>query len=142
MSDKCSRWRRRMAEQGRCPHCGKPCAPYYECHNRRFSKRINRVLLILEDCGALRREWKGRGHSVLWLSAGKDSGYVGKVSGRSGDKRLLPKIRDKPQTDEDLESIFIAILRDAGKPMTEQEISTEFAKQRLSKSRRTVELLT
>ncbi len=39
-TDKHSRYRLKQQEAGRCPHCGKPCAPYYECATRRFQKRL------------------------------------------------------------------------------------------------------
>jgi hypothetical protein len=38
--DKYGRYRARMRSSGRCPHCGKPCAPFYECETRRFYKRM------------------------------------------------------------------------------------------------------
>jgi hypothetical protein len=37
--DKQSRWRLRCREEGRCDHCGKPCAPYAACEDRRREKR-------------------------------------------------------------------------------------------------------
>mgnify|MGYP001572816278 FL=1 len=38
--DKHSRYRVKQQECGRCPHCGEPCAPYYECEARRFYKKL------------------------------------------------------------------------------------------------------
>lgn len=32
--------RRRLRDKGLCPHCGQPCAPYYECAARRERKRL------------------------------------------------------------------------------------------------------
>jgi hypothetical protein len=43
-TDKHSRWRQKMVSEGRCPHCGKPCEPFYECEQRRANKKINRIL--------------------------------------------------------------------------------------------------
>jgi hypothetical protein len=37
--NKQTRYRRKIREQGRCAHCGKPCAPYAECAERRAYKR-------------------------------------------------------------------------------------------------------
>lgn len=38
--DKYDRYRVRNIRSGRCPHCGRPCRPYYECAARRRYKRI------------------------------------------------------------------------------------------------------
>lgn len=37
--NKQTKYRRKMAECGRCPHCGKPCEPYYACDERRKAQR-------------------------------------------------------------------------------------------------------
>lgn len=42
--DKWARYRHRLIADGRCPHCGQPCAPYYECEYRRFYKQLMEVL--------------------------------------------------------------------------------------------------
>jgi len=42
--DKHSRWRQKMVSEGKCPHCGEPCEPFYECANRRVNKKINLFL--------------------------------------------------------------------------------------------------
>jgi len=36
--DKWQRYRVKLVAAGRCPHCGKPCAPYRECEERRQKK--------------------------------------------------------------------------------------------------------
>jgi hypothetical protein len=36
---KSNNYRQRCRLDGRCPHCGKPCAPYAECADRREYKR-------------------------------------------------------------------------------------------------------
>jgi hypothetical protein len=38
--DKYGAYRARRRASGCCPHCGQPCAPYYECEARRFYKRL------------------------------------------------------------------------------------------------------
>lgn len=40
--DKYKRYRQKMLDQGRCPHCGIICEPYTECAARRESKRLSR----------------------------------------------------------------------------------------------------
>ena len=48
--DKQQRYRQKCISEGRCPHCGKPCAPYYECEVRRLYKSFDYTLtrLVLE----------------------------------------------------------------------------------------------
>ena len=67
--DKYQRRRQKLAAEGCCPHCGKPCAPFVECEERRAYKR----------------------------KKAKDKTLVHKASGRPGDKRFLPK--PKPEYD-------------------------------------------
>lgn len=38
--NKHQRYREKCISEGRCPHCGKPCAPFHECYERRFYKRF------------------------------------------------------------------------------------------------------
>jgi hypothetical protein len=38
--NKYQRYRRRCKSRGNCPHCGQPCAPYYECAERRAYKSL------------------------------------------------------------------------------------------------------
>lgn len=37
--NKHQRYRQKCISEGRCPHCGKPCAPYYTCEERRNYKK-------------------------------------------------------------------------------------------------------
>lgn len=48
-------YRMRQAQAGRCPHCGKPSAPYYECAERRMKKRQLTVLRELRRAGEIVR---------------------------------------------------------------------------------------
>ena len=57
--DKQARYRRKMYLEGKCPHCGKLCAPYSECQERRNSKRIAHVLGRLVKLGELIRVSRG-----------------------------------------------------------------------------------
>ncbi len=40
--NKHKRYRQKCIRDGRCPHCGKSCAPFYECEERRKYKRLSR----------------------------------------------------------------------------------------------------
>lgn len=51
--DKYARYRVKQQEVGRCPHCGKPCAPYYECNDRRFYKRVMSALRKMVRLGII-----------------------------------------------------------------------------------------
>ena len=42
--DKHKRYRLKMQALGRCPHCGRPCAPFAECAERREAVRLRRNL--------------------------------------------------------------------------------------------------
>lgn len=42
-SKKQVKWQQQRIREGRCPHCGQPCAPYYECEERRAAKRARYV---------------------------------------------------------------------------------------------------
>lgn len=35
-------YRARLKASGKCPHCGKPCAPFFECPERREYKNAHR----------------------------------------------------------------------------------------------------
>ena len=35
-------YRRRCQAKGLCPHCGKPCAPFFECETRREQRAVRR----------------------------------------------------------------------------------------------------
>jgi len=37
---KLARYYLRRVSEGCCPHCGKPCAPYYQCEERREKDRL------------------------------------------------------------------------------------------------------
>lgn len=42
-------YRQKRISEGKCPHCGKSCAPFYECEERREYKRISRKGEIIPD---------------------------------------------------------------------------------------------
>lgn len=47
--DKQAAYRDRMQTAGLCPHCGKPCAPFSECEERRERKRLLRIWRTQEE---------------------------------------------------------------------------------------------
>ena len=65
VNDKHSRYRQKMISEGRCPHCGKLCLPFYECQERRVGKTIRRYL----------KEAVGKGEIKVSYSPGKQNIY-------------------------------------------------------------------
>ena len=61
LSTKQKRYRRRKVAENVCPHCGKLCAPYYACHDRRYKKRMCYILNRMADLGEIRKIGQGRG---------------------------------------------------------------------------------
>jgi len=60
--DKHGRYRRKCLLNRRCPHCGKPCAPYSECEERRAYKRTRNEIKIWVKIGALSKLGHGKYH--------------------------------------------------------------------------------
>lgn len=95
--DKYQRYKQKCVSEGRCPHCGKPCAPFYECDERRIYKKANRTLQYLVNLGIItktrhsngRNTYKGVASSPKLI--GRQQGYVTK----STDCRHLPRIGKK-----------------------------------------------
>jgi len=50
------KYRQKLIAQGLCPHCGKPCSPYYECKKRRWEHGINRALRELIKDGLVGKD--------------------------------------------------------------------------------------
>ena len=122
---KAAAWKARQVAMGRCPHCGKPCAPYRECERRRFTRRFYRSARILEKLGLIIVE-RINGRAAIYKSTGK----VGKVreynSGREGDRRLLPRIGKKPI--DNIEEIILRIAEEHLEPFTTSQIVKEVGK--------------
>lgn len=58
--DKWSRYRRKCQDEGRCPHCGKKCWPWYECEERRWKKKLGAILSELVRRGEIERTADGK----------------------------------------------------------------------------------
>lgn len=52
-SNKYSRYRQKCISEGGCPHCGKPCAPFFECAERRAFKLMGLYLRKLIKDGEI-----------------------------------------------------------------------------------------
>lgn len=95
--DKYQRYKQKCVSEGRCPHCGKPCAPYYECDERRAYKKSDRALQSLVNLGIVTKTRQSNGQNTYRGVAsppkliGRQRGYVIK----SIDCRHLPRIRKK-----------------------------------------------
>ena len=118
--NKYQRYRLKNTAQGRCPHCGKSCAPYYECEDRRLNKKVYRTLNRMVLSGELTQEgdlYKKEKHEP-WIKI-RCLSYNTKLE----DRRNLPRIGKQYV---DLETICVEILREAGKPLAAAEIDKRF----------------
>ena len=57
--NKHQRYRQKCITEGRCPHCGEPCAPFYECFKRRIGKLIGGELNRLVRINVLQKISRG-----------------------------------------------------------------------------------
>lgn len=132
--DKNKRWQQKQVESGRCPHCGKPCAPFYECWERRESKKLNRLLKRWVACGFLGKRKDGH-WSIYWVIDQSKSEDIVTYKKSEDDCRDLPRIGKQYF---DFDEIFVTVLEKEGRPMTEKEILDQSLKvmTAIKKSRR------
>lgn len=120
-----------MAE-GRCWHCGKPCAPYYECKERRLYKQLTYYLDRMIALGTITKHRPGISvtyavaHGVQDLSDKSRSSY----SHRPDDRRCLPRLNGKPI---DVQLLIIEALQAHG-ALSEKELSAAVAR-RITKAK-------
>lgn len=130
MMDKHQRYRRKCMAEGRCPHCGKPCAPYAECEERRTYKRISVALRRMHSVGLVKRVKRG-----VYKGTPKEqfAVFVTKVSGRKGDRRFLPKLGAKPTNPEELiMELAVSLARkNPDRTITIRQVEEAFGKERL-----------
>lgn len=118
--DKHKRYRLKCISEGLCPHCGKPCAPYYECDDRRFYRKSNRTLNDLVKLGFLEKTNKNgrnffkRSNKSIKIE-GRSKGYYTKPD----DIRHLPRVGKKYI---DIERLITEVCKESGKPMGENDI--------------------
>lgn len=115
--------------KGLCPRCGEQAAPYRLCSKHRFEASLARGLNKAAAAGIVEKETKGG--RVYW------SGFVG-AENIPADfvwqdyKGRKPRIGGVP-VDVGLEAM--AILKQMGRPASEEEIATAFGKLRADKKR-------
>jgi len=115
--------RQHRIDHGMCPQCGREAAPYYLCYDCRSVSSLRRTLNRMHEHGALRRERSGR--SNLWSIGERDNLDELDIRGtlligiKEGDGRLRPRMGKRPV---DLDETLFSIFRDAGKPLTEDEV--------------------
>lgn len=119
------RYRDKCIREGRCPHCGQPCAPYYECDKRRFYKKMEKCLRRLVKERVLRCE-DGR----YLHNEGSDEKFNNIVtySISPDDRRKLARIKNRPI---DLKQLLREILFAHPNGITEDNIRVELAARRL-----------
>ena len=118
--DKYQRYRAKCINEGRCPHCGKPCAPYRTCEARRERKRFLYLLRRMVAAGLL--ETNGRRGCELACRAADglaELPFREYAKGREDDRRYLPRINGKPIN---LQEIVVEALKQLGRLATVEEI--------------------
>lgn len=123
--DKHQRYRQRKIVQGKCPHCGNPCAPYYECEERRINKKMSRLLNRMVLAGLISKS-ENPGKPTLYSKEPHEPQIKIKVLEyeiKPGDRRNLPRIGKKFV---DIEDICTKILREEGAPLAIEEIEKRF----------------
>lgn len=63
---KYSRRAHKCESEGRCPHCGKPCAPFFACKERRESQRMSRILREMVNEGLVEIVSEGGGKKTIY----------------------------------------------------------------------------
>ena len=116
------RWRDKCVREGRCPHCGQPCAPYYECATRRFHKKLDNFLRRLLKAGVMRRE----GHK--YFAVAEDFSSVITYNICDEDRRHLPRRGNHPMK---VEQLLLDIIVQHPNGITEDNIRLQLAAQRL-----------
>jgi hypothetical protein len=133
--NKYQRYRQKCLREGRCAHCGKPCAPYLECDDRRTYKKINRIMRRLVECGFAERVRPG---VIKVTPDGQFAPMVMKRSGADHDKRLWPRIADMPVSVDAL--VHAAVLdvahASANRIFTEAQVEARIADIRCTYSKR------
>lgn len=134
------RYRQKQIRVGRCPHCGKLCAPHYECEERRASKKTIRLLNRMVKTGFLKKTMKGQG---CWFTVDNPNAEMPIVYERhDDDKRGMPRIGNQYI---DWSKLILSIFTEENKPMSGEEafekafrVVSDFKKQGYSEIRRGV----
>lgn len=129
--NKYTRYRQKQIKAGRCPHCGKPCAPFYECDERRMNKQVSKSLNKLIQIGlVIRTDGLYRANPIKPILSKRAMGYRTK----EGDRRRWPRIGKKYL---DIKEIMVIILREGGKPLDMGEIESRMV-QKITEIKREV----
>ena len=126
-------YRRRSIAAGKCPHCGKQSAPFYECQDRRTYKKIFRILARGAKVGAVVKI-KSKGRTTWRFPLNPAAWPAERPLKKRRDKRLLPKFGDKPFKYEKLIVELAVLRRKRQRTFTEAEIARDFAALRISAS--------
>jgi hypothetical protein len=117
--------RQHRIDHGLCPICGEEAAPFYLCHDHRTYAAFERMLNRMSERGIAKKE-KIKGKNYWSIPAGWNGPRVEDFhwNPRMGelklsDKRLRPRMGRRPI---DLEDTLVEIFREAGKPLTMEEV--------------------
>ena len=84
------RYRQKNIAQGKCPHCGKPCSPFYECEDRRNIKKLQGMLRRMAKSGII--EMKSlQGKPTIYKSLDLTKSIT-EYKTNDGDSRKFPRV--------------------------------------------------
>jgi hypothetical protein len=106
--------------KGLCPACGADAAPYYYCGECRAKNLLRRVLNKGVQAGTFQRKISDRDHRYKAYAIGNKAIPFEYREAQEGDTRLAPRRNHIPI---DIAADVERILREAGHPMTEAEIT-------------------
>lgn len=132
MTAAAKRYKAKAIAEGRCPHCGDPCAPYFYCERRRLVHRIYVSMRRAIAAGVVKKIDNGKGRRASWKFLGREYGWPSsRASGRKGDKRLWPRMDDKPvRANSVIRTLALLIAKQHGGFVTEDQISAAYVKTR------------
>ena len=90
MANKHKNYIKKCVSEGRCPHCGRFCAPFYECDERRTNRRLVYKLNRMTKAGFLEKSKGKDGKSYYSLK--DNSKKITFYKEGDGDKRRFPRL--------------------------------------------------
>ena len=117
--NKQDKYRQNQIKKGCCPHCGKPCTPYYECEERRTCKNFGHNLSHMVKIGLILRSGK------LYKVNPDESTFPKRAMGyrtKEEDRRRWPRLGKKYFKDEDITNMMVEVLK-IEQPLSQEEIT-------------------
>lgn len=122
--------RKERAAKGLCPTCGEMAAPYYLCDRCHQLGQVSKLLRSMAKADVVKRTINPKDRRQALWSAGPRINSVDARTPYGGlnlGERGKPRLRGVPV---DIIETVVQILREVGRPMTEQEIAVAWVKLR------------